>query len=415
MWRGAVRRIHARPILLWELADISRGILWFGDAGASALRSGAGAFVKRTLPRPEPMHFSDTTRKNLDRTYKTTAGASRVTRSTLNSVHNVIAHLVSKKDAKATGAPAESTGQRLRQEAGSAYNTLMDVGGPALNKLKAKAGYGSTSGYTSTGAGAGAGTGAAYGAGGKPPLPTSERPPLPTSEKPPLPPRAGEEPPAYGSSSTAGAYATDRKDGSAAYGQSGYGQAGYGSQAAYVQTSQPGSGATTPSGKKRPLLNRSLLAVDSVLSSLEAATNQLISSGTSAASQMAGHRYGAEAGEAVAQVGGSARNAVLVYVDVRGMGRRAILKSTAKGYVKARLRSGEKVELQGPNAGSNAPGAQGQVAPGQPGQAGQAGQVGGQMGGQTIGGPSAGQGAGGQGLYGHGKQDIVVDVPQMKK
>lgn len=362
------------------IADISRGILWFGDAGASALRSGAGAFVKRTLPRPEPMHFSDTTRKNLDRTYRTTAGASRVTRSTLNSVHNVIAHLVSKKDAKEAGVPAESTGQRLRAEAGSAYNTLMDVGGPALNKLKAKAGYGSSSGYSSP----------ATSAGGKPPLPTSEKPPLPTSEKPPLPPRTGEEPPAYGTAGASGAYAYDRKDATGTPGA-------YGQQQAYIQTSQPGSGATTPSGKKRPLLNRSLLAVDSVLSSLEAATNQLISSGTSAASQMATHRYGAEAGEAVAQVGGSARNAVLVYVDVRGMGRRAILKSTAKGYVKARLRSGEKVELQGPGQNQQS---QAQVASQ-----------------QTIGGagPSQAQGAGGNGLYGHGKQDIVVDVPQMKK
>lgn len=326
------------------------------------------------------MHFSDTTRKNLDRTYRTTAGASRVTRSTLNSVHNVIAHLVSKKDAKDAGVPAESTGQRLRAEAGSAYNTLMDVGGPALNKLKAKAGYGSSSGYTSTSA------------GGKPPLPTSEKPPLPTSEKPPLPPRTGDEPPAYGSAPGAGgAYATDQKGAPAAYGQP-----GYGGQQAYVQTSQPASGTVTPSGKKRPLLNRSLLAVDSVLSSLEAATNQLLSSGTSAASQMATHRYGAEAGEAVAQVGGSARNAVLVYVDVRGMGRRAILKSTAKGYVKARLRSGEKVELQGPGQGQQGQ-AQGQIAAQQQ---------------QTIGGAGP---SGGNGLYGHGKQDIVVDVPQMKK
>lgn len=334
--------------------------------------------MKRTLPRPEPMHLSDTTRKNLDRTYRTTAGASRVTRSTLNSVHNVIAHLVSKKDAKDAGVPAESTSQRLRAEAGSAYNTLMDVGGPALNKLKAKAGYGSSSGYSSP--------------SGKPPLPTSEKPPLPTSEKPPLPPRAGEEPPAYGAAgaSTAGAYAYDRKDGAGTPGA-------YGQQQAFVQTSEPGSGTSTPSGKKRPLLNRSLLAVDSVLSSLEAATNQLISSGTTAASQMASHRYGNEAGEAVAQVGGSARNAVLVYVDVRGMGRRAILKSTAKGYVKARLRSGEKVELQGPG--------QNQQSQAQVGQQ------------QAIGGagPSQGQGEGGNGLYGHGKQDIVVDVPQMRK
>lgn len=363
---------HSNSCNMHREANPSRGILWFGDAGSNALRSGAGAFVKRTLPRPEPMKLSDTTQRNLDRTYRATAGASRVTRSTLNSVHNVIAHLVEKKDGKA----GETTGQRLRQEAGSAYNTLMDVSGPALNKLKAKAGYGTTPAVNQHG------TTAAVGNDGKPPLPTSERPPLPTSEKPPLPPRSGEKPPAYDTSGAGAGYAYDKKDPAGP-------NAGVDATGEYVRTGD--SGTVTPTGKKRPLLNRSMLAVDTLLSSLEAATSQLLSSGTSAASAMATHRYGAEAGEAVAKVGGSARNAVLVYVDVRGMGRRAILKSTAKGYVKARLRSGEKVELKGPQAGQ-----QGQAA-------------------AQIGGAQQGQGAqGGNGLYGSEKQDIVVDVPQMK-
>jgi len=37
----------------------------------------------------------------------------------------------------------------------------------------------------------------------------------------------------------------------------------------------------------------------------------------------------------------------VVYIDVRGVGRAAILKSSAKGFVKARLKNGETVELQG--------------------------------------------------------------------
>lgn len=36
-----------------------------------------------------------------------------------------------------------------------------------------------------------------------------------------------------------------------------------------------------------------------------------------------------------------------MYIDIRGVGRRALLKSTAKGFVKTRLRSGETVTLQG--------------------------------------------------------------------
>jgi hypothetical protein len=36
----------------------------------------------------------------------------------------------------------------------------------------------------------------------------------------------------------------------------------------------------------------------------------------------------------------------VVYIDVRGIGRKALLKGTAKGFVKARLANGETVVLQ---------------------------------------------------------------------
>jgi spartin len=73
----------------------------------------------------------------------------------------------------------------------------------------------------------------------------------------------------------------------------------------------------------------------------------LINNGTVAASTAAGHKYGAEAGQATALLGGSVRNVAVVYIDVRGVGRRALLKSSAKGFVKARLKNGEVVRLQG--------------------------------------------------------------------
>jgi hypothetical protein len=49
----------------------------------------------------------------------------------------------------------------------------------------------------------------------------------------------------------------------------------------------------------------------------------------------------------------------VVYIDVRGIGRRALLKSTAKGFVKAKLKSGETVKLQG--QGEKVGGEEGQV------------------------------------------------------
>ena len=59
------------------------------------------------------------------------------------------------------------------------------------------------------------------------------------------------------------------------------------------------------------------------------------------------HKHGDEAGRAAALLGGSVRNVAVVYIDVRGIGRRAILKSTAKGFVKARLKNGDELRLQG--------------------------------------------------------------------
>lgn len=101
-----------------------------------------------------------------------------------------------------------------------------------------------------------------------------------------------------------------------------------------------------PSTKKRPFLNRLLLAGEVVLTSIEATAQDLITNGTSAASTAAGHKFGPEAGHATALLGGSVRNVAVVYIDVRGVGRKALLTGTAKGFVKARLKSGETVQLQ---------------------------------------------------------------------
>lgn len=58
------------------------------------------------------------------------------------------------------------------------------------------------------------------------------------------------------------------------------------------------------------------------------------------------HKYGAQAGHATALAGGAVRNVAVVYIDVRGIGRKALLKGTAKGFVKARLSDGQSVTLQ---------------------------------------------------------------------
>ena len=51
------------------------------------------------------------------------------------------------------------------------------------------------------------------------------------------------------------------------------------------------------------------------------------------------YRYGSEAARSAGFVGGTAKNIVAVYIDLRGFGRRAIIKRVGKEYAKARLSS----------------------------------------------------------------------------
>lgn len=61
------------------------------------------------------------------------------------------------------------------------------------------------------------------------------------------------------------------------------------------------------------------------------------------------HKYGPEAGHAAKLLGGTVHHAALVYVDVRGVGRKTIInsgKKGVKGVIKTRLASGEEVTIQ---------------------------------------------------------------------
>lgn len=56
-------------------------------------------------------------------------------------------------------------------------------------------------------------------------------------------------------------------------------------------------------------------------------------------------RYGTEAGESTRVLTGTVRNVGLVYVDVTGLGRRALLKTAGKEFVKAKIK-GRKYKLR---------------------------------------------------------------------
>jgi len=86
--------------------------------------------------------------------------------------------------------------------------------------------------------------------------------------------------------------------------------------------------------RKRPaILNRMLASTDLLLTTIEHSAHHIISNGTQDASRAMGHKYGPEASQAATQMGESVRNVSMVYVDVRGVGRRALLRKAGRRIV----------------------------------------------------------------------------------
>ncbi|KAH9001574.1 hypothetical protein EDB92DRAFT_2051132 [Lactarius akahatsu] len=103
-----------------------------------------------------------------------------------------------------------------------------------------------------------------------------------------------------------------------------------------------GPSPTPPSSAPPPLRTRTRAALSAtlILASLAASTVRLVDAGGAAVAAAVSHRYGAVAGDNAALAGRTMRNVVLVYVDVRGFGRRALVKRTAKTWAKGRAAAG---------------------------------------------------------------------------
>ena len=66
---------------------------------------------------------------------------------------------------------------------------------------------------------------------------------------------------------------------------------------------------------------------------------------------MVGHRYGEEAGSIAAELAGGVKNVGLVYIDVTGVSRRAVIKSVAKGMVVGKVKGGGEIVVGGGDGG----------------------------------------------------------------
>ena len=77
---------------------------------------------------------------------------------------------------------------------------------------------------------------------------------------------------------------------------------------------------------KPGLLNKSMMAFSTVADGIDHASRSLLASGSQAATQVVGHKYGDDAKDVAGSLAGGIKNVGLVYVDAAGVSRRAVIK-----------------------------------------------------------------------------------------
>lgn len=101
------------------------------------------------------------------------------------------------------------------------------------------------------------------------------------------------------------------------------------------------------------LLNKSLMAFSTVADGIEQAGRQLLDTSSTAATTVVSSKWGNEAGEVTRHLTGGIKNVGLVYIDVTGVSRRAIIKSVAKGMVVGHVPGGGNLVVGGGDGGGS--------------------------------------------------------------
>ncbi|KAL2267001.1 hypothetical protein VTJ83DRAFT_4278 [Remersonia thermophila] len=102
---------------------------------------------------------------------------------------------------------------------------------------------------------------------------------------------------------------------------------------------------------KPGLLNKTMMAFSTVMDGVDQAGRNLLATTSEAATTVATHKWGAEAGDVTRGLTGGIKNVGLVYIDVTGVSRRAILKSVAKGMVVGKTSTGDNIIVGGGDGG----------------------------------------------------------------
>ncbi|MCJ1253619.1 hypothetical protein MMC24_001431 [Lignoscripta atroalba] len=102
---------------------------------------------------------------------------------------------------------------------------------------------------------------------------------------------------------------------------------------------------------KPGLLNKSMMAFSTIADGIDEASRQLLTSGSTAATTVVGHRYGDDAKLVAGDLAGGVKNVGLVYVDAVGVSRKAVIKSVAKGMVVGKMPGGGDLVVGGGDGG----------------------------------------------------------------
>jgi spartin len=94
-----------------------------------------------------------------------------------------------------------------------------------------------------------------------------------------------------------------------------------------------------PPSLKLTTKDRVLLSLDLILSTIDDSARRVLDTGTQEIGKVVGHTYGPEAAHSSLLMAGTARNVALVYVDWKGVGRRALLRRAGRTFVKAQMSS----------------------------------------------------------------------------
>ncbi|RMD42251.1 hypothetical protein DV735_g2871, partial [Chaetothyriales sp. CBS 134920] len=96
-------------------------------------------------------------------------------------------------------------------------------------------------------------------------------------------------------------------------------------------------------GYKPGVFNKSMIAFSTIADGIDHAGRTLLASGSAAATNVVGHKYGQEARAVASDLTGGVKNVGLVYIDAVGVSRRAVIKSVAKGMVIGRMPNGQQL------------------------------------------------------------------------